>query len=396
MKIKLGKLIEQIRGVSYKPADLHNELDDSSVVLLRANNINEGKINFEDVVYVDKSKAKEEQYLKKGDIFICASSGSKHLVGKAAYINEDLKAVFGAFCKVIRLKNKDFAQYVGHYFDSPIYRTFMDNASQGTNINNIRNEDIEELEINWIDDISTQQKIVAKLDNLNLAIDKCKRLLELHDELIKSKFYEMFGDPVVNEKGWEVKLLKEITTKIGSGATPKGGSESYIKEGISLIRSLNVHDGIFIYENLAHINDIQANELNNVIVMPNDVLLNITGASVARTCIVPDNVLPARVNQHVSIIRCKENILNNIFINQMFIIQSYKHFLLNMGEAHATTRQALTKQQLEQLNIIVPPLQLQNQFAQYVETVEASKTKIKELQSRIEYLKASYMQEFFA
>ena len=80
MLIKLGGLIEQILGVSYKPTDLHNKLDEKSVILLRVNNINDGKLNFDDVVYVDKNKVKKEQYVKKGDIFICASSGSKELV----------------------------------------------------------------------------------------------------------------------------------------------------------------------------------------------------------------------------------------------------------------------------------------------------------------------------
>ena len=62
-KVRLGSQIKQIRGVSYKPTDLHNDLNDNSVILLRANNISDGKLNFDDVVYVDKSKVKEEQYL---------------------------------------------------------------------------------------------------------------------------------------------------------------------------------------------------------------------------------------------------------------------------------------------------------------------------------------------
>ena len=86
-KIKIKELIKQVRGVSYKPEDLHNGLNEDSVILLRANNIDDGKINFDDVVYVDKSKVSEEQYLRKGDIVICASSGSKNLVGKAARVN---------------------------------------------------------------------------------------------------------------------------------------------------------------------------------------------------------------------------------------------------------------------------------------------------------------------
>ena len=103
----------------------------------------------------------------------------------------------------------------------------------------------------------------------------------------------MFGDPVSNSKCWSTDQLGELTTKIGSGATPKGGRESYGTEGISLIRSMNVHNGYFEYKELAHISDEQAEKLDNVTIHENDVLLNITGASVARCCITPNDVLPA-------------------------------------------------------------------------------------------------------
>ena len=129
---------------------------------------------------------------------------------------------------------------------------------------------------------SEQSQIVEELDQLSNIIEKKRQQLSELDNLAQSIFYDMFGDPVTNEKGWEVKKLKDITSKIGSGATPKGGNESYKGEGISLIRSLNVYNNSFKYKDLAHIDDEQASALNNVIVEIGDVLLNITGASVAR------------------------------------------------------------------------------------------------------------------
>ena len=108
--------------------------------------------------------------------------------------------------------------------------------------------------------------------------------------------------------------LKDICLKIGSGATPKGGKEAYCDEGISLIRSQNVLDFTFSYDGLAHINDQQAEKLSNVEVKPQDILLNITGDSVARVCTVDPRALPARVNQHVAIIRPDENrVLSSVF-----------------------------------------------------------------------------------
>lgn len=106
---------------------------------------------------------------------------------------------------------------------------------------------------------------------------------------------------------WREVKLGDLCTKIGSGATPRGGSESYKEFGVSLIRSQNVLDLKFSEDGLAFIDEIQANDLKNVIVEKNDVLMNITGDSVARVCKVPTKILPARVNQHVAIIRSDEN-----------------------------------------------------------------------------------------
>ena len=114
---------------------------------------------------------------------------------------------------------------------------------------------------------------------------------------------------------WKEYKLGEICTKIGSGATPKGGKESYLGGGISLIRSQNVLDFTFSLDGLAFINDEQASKLDGVEIYKGDVLLNITGDSVARCCIVPDSVLPARVNQHVSIVRGdKTKVLNEYIL----------------------------------------------------------------------------------
>ena len=185
----------------------------------------------------------------------------------------------------------------------------------------------------------------------------------------------MFGDPVDNPNKWEIKKLKSLTTKIGSGATPKGGRESYISEGISLVRSMNVYKGFFEYEGLAHITEAQAKELDNVTLQENDVLLNITGASVARCCILPKDVLPARVNQHVSILRTTEK-LNPVYLSNLLISDTEQRVLLGIGGAGGATREAITKTELESLDIPVPPIELQQQFVSFVQQIDKSKFEI--------------------
>ncbi|MBK7895048.1 MAG: hypothetical protein IPJ90_09245 [Anaerolineaceae bacterium] len=129
--------------------------------------------------------------------------------------------------------------------------------------------------------------------------------------------------------GWETRPLREITIKIGSGATPRGGKKSYQTEGVSLIRSLNVYDDGFRMKDLAFLDDDQADKLSNVIVKSGDVLLNITGASIARCCIVPDDVLPARVNQHVSIIRLSPDTIIPEFLHYALISKYFDNVTLH-------------------------------------------------------------------
>ena len=203
----------------------------------------------------------------------------------------------------------------------------------------------------------------------------------------------MFGNPVLNDKGWEQRFLGEITTKIGSGATPKGGKEAYQEEGISLIRSMNVHNGQFEYKDLAHISEEQAAKLDNVTIEENDVLLNITGASVARSCVVPSEILPARVNQHVCIIRCKACIIPE-FLNKLLIDDNYQDLLWNIAESGAT-REAITKQQVEDLQIIMPSIELQKEFMEFCKQVDKSKVAVQKALDETQLLFDSLMQEYF-
>jgi type I restriction enzyme S subunit len=139
--------------------------------------------------------------------------------------------------------------------------------------------------------------------------------------------------------------INKFTSKVGSGATPRGGKEAYLGGDYALIRSQNVHDFIFSNDGLAYIDDAQAKKLDNVEVKKGDVLLNITGDSIARCCSVPNDILPARVNQHVSIIRCK-NIEDSEYLKYYLInLKSYLMQICGVGG----TRNALTKEAVEKL-----------------------------------------------
>lgn len=148
--------------------------------------------------------------------------------------------------------------------------------------------------------------------------------------------------------------LKQLCSKIGSGATPKGGKTAYQESGVSLIRSTNVFDYAFSYDDLAHISDEQADQLSNVVVEENDVLFNITGVSVTRCCIVPADVLPARVNQHVMILRPNTAMPMSYYIMTTLCSAENKAKLLGIAQS-GSTREAINKQEMESFSIPVPP-----------------------------------------
>ncbi|WP_282068238.1 restriction endonuclease subunit S [Olleya namhaensis] len=170
-------------------------------------------------------------------------------------------------------------------------------------------------------------------------------------------------------KNWKTYKLSKVTTKIGSGSTPRGGKGAYKESGISLIRSQNVLDFKFSVNGLAFIDDEQAAKLKNVTIEENDVLLNITGDSVARVCSVPQEFLPARVNQHVAIIRADNKLLDSKFLMYSLLEKSNKDMLLTLGSAGAT-RNALTKSMIEVFELQLPPLKEQTQIANILSAID--------------------------
>ncbi|WP_083779265.1 restriction endonuclease subunit S [Thermincola potens] len=191
--------------------------------------------------------------------------------------------------------------------------------------------------------------------------------------------------------------LGNICTKIGSGLTPKGGKNAYKESGISFIRSLNIYDFHFDYTDLAYIDDNQARKLSNVIVERHDILLNITGASVARCCMVPDNVLPARVNQHVSIVRIDKSKANPYYVLYSLNSPINKQRLLTLAQGGAT-REALTKETISNFEINLPSLTVQNKIAAilsaYDDLIENNTRRIKILEEMAQLIYREWFVKF--
>lgn len=383
--IKNGANIKQVKGAGGYPI--------TRIETLSGGVFNRNRMGYADVYDIEKY---QDYILENGDLLL-SHINSKNYIGRTVEYRSRNTEIIIHGMNLLRIKNNSdvisssfFAYYANsHKFKSDIARIRKDAVNQSS----LSITDLKKIHVP-LPPKPTQQAIVAELDKINELIQLKKQQLKDYDQLAQSIFYEMFGDPVENEKGWEVKKLGEICSKIGSGATPKGGNNSYKDTGISLIRSLNVHNNLFKYEDLAHIDDSQATALNNVIVKEKDILLNITGASVARCCIVPNDVLPARVNQHVCIIRIA-NESDSFYLNRLFTNDSYQSKLLALSKSKAATREALPKTIIESLSVPLPPLPLQQQFAARIEAIERQKQQVSETIKDLETLLASRMQYWF-
>ena len=235
--------------------------------------------------------------------------------------------------------------------------------------------------------LPAQRRIAGILSAYDDLIENSQRRIKILEETARSLYREWFvhfrfpGHDKAKRapsylgpipQGWKLVTLKEVTSKIGSGATPRGGKESYKTEGIRLIRSLNVYDYRFDLSGLAFIDETQASELNNVAVVPRDILLNITGASVARCCMVPSYVLPARVNQHVAIVRTDPSQADPHYVFDTINSDQKKQELLGLAQGGAT-REALTKDTIGNFPIILPPRPLLDRYGKFSGALHAQR-----------------------
>lgn len=168
--------------------------------------------------------------------------------------------------------------------------------------------------------------------------------------------------------GWAPARIGELAGKIGSGATPKGGAKAYKLAGTPLLRSLNVHfDGVRD-EGVAFLDDVQAAKLDSVQVEADDVLLNITGASIGRVAVAPERYAGARVNQHVAIIRTVDGV-DPFFLSRYLASPDAQERILE--ENYGVTRQALTKGMIEEFPVALPPLPEQRRIVAKLDRLSA-------------------------
>lgn len=209
--------------------------------------------------------------------------------------------------------------------------------------------------------LSEQRRIVEILSQ----VDQLRRLRREVDakatRILPALFLRNFGDPASNPKGWPVRSIGEVTTLVTSGSTPRGGAQVYVHEGPYLIRSQNVLMNRLDLSDVARISIETHSEMSRTHVQRGDVLLNITGASIGRVAWVKRLDVDANVNQHVCIIRPDPLQIASAFLS-MHLSLPHQQSIIASVQAGAS-RQALNHVQVRALKVLVPPLALQNAFA---------------------------------
>ena len=194
---------------------------------------------------------------------------------------------------------------------------------------------------------------------------------------------------------WHSMRLGDCCEKIGSGATPKGGKDAYLDSGpVRLIRSQNIYNEGFSPSGLAFINDDQAKKLDSASVLPGDVLLNITGDSVARVCQASVAYLPARVNQHVAIIRPNQKIYDAKYLRYFLASPAQQQLMLGLAAAGAT-RNALTKGMIEAFQVPCPPLEVQLGIADVLGALDDRITLLRETNATLEAIAQALFKSWF-
>jgi type I restriction enzyme S subunit len=411
---KLSAFVKGKRGVSYKPFDLRESKNSSTYYLLRSNNIQDSKLDLTDTQIVDKACVRESQSLEKGDIVVCMSNGSKRLVGKSCLFNLDEKGYcVGAFCSSFSPNDIADSDFVFQLFQSDQYQRLIDISLAGSAINNLQNSTIEEFEFLVPESKAEQFTIAQILTGIDKAIERTKQLITKH-ERIKTGLMQDLLTRGIDEDGnirreethkfknsplgripieWKGVSIGSISEYIGSGVTPRGGSNVYQATGIMLIRSQNVYPEGLSLEDVAYISESINDSMLRSEVFEDDVLLNITGASIGRCTYIPKGFPRANVNQHVCAIRltgknCFKAIFLSEFLNSEF--GQNQIFKYNAG----SNREGLNYSQVRGIELGIP--EQDSEFERIAKVLISCKDYLESLrleQSKFSSLKTAMMQD---
>jgi type I restriction enzyme S subunit len=319
-----------------------------------------------------------KQMVEPNDVLLCKINPR---INRVWVVGEkrDYRQIASTEWIVLRGDSNTNPNYIGFVLQSSYFRDiFAGNVSGvGGSLTRARPKDAAMYPVP-IAPLSEQNRIAEKLESLLGKIKQAKVLLDEIPEILRNfrqsvlatattgKLTEAWREQNGQPEDWQRKRIEHLTTKVGSGSTPRGGEAAYKTEGVPFIRSMNIIFFGFKRERMPFLSSEQAHDLRNVEVRARDVLLNITGASIGRVTTVPPDLDGARVNQHVCIIRPKAELLPEFLC--WFLSAPDMQQVIGV-ENYGVTRQALTKQQILDFEVPVPPLSEQREIVRRVESL---------------------------
>lgn len=389
--LKLGEICTKITdGTHHTPKYTEN-----GIPFLRVTDITKSNDSKKFISKAEHLDLIKRCHPTKGDI-LYTKNGT---IGVAAKITWDYD--FSIFVSLCLLKpNTEIVNtnYLVHFLNTKFaLKQALSHTKTGT-ISNLHLIEIKKIKIP-IPPLSVQQKIAKILDAANVLKQNDKALLKKYDELANAFFLDLFGDPVRNSKGWKVNKLKQISTKIHSGNTPKGGSSVYVDEGVTFFRSQNVWKNRLVYKDIAFLDQATHEKMKKSSLKHRDLLMTKTGrintenSSLGRASMYLGEDDKANLNGHVYLIRLKKGVVNE-FILHILTSKEYRGHIRNVCVGGIDKRQ-LNKGHIEDFPIINPPLELQNKFVERLTFIQHQKSITKKSLEKSEALFNSLLQKAF-
>lgn len=373
----LSNIVQIIRGVTYKGSDALNHPKDGFIGVLRATNIQSGKLILDDLVYVPIKEVSDAQLIKRGDIVVAMSSGSKTIVGKAAIAIEDINAGFGAFCGVLRPSRLINYHYVGFFTESLDYRNKVSELSAGANINNLKPAHFSVIKLP-IPPLPEQKVIVETLDSLLAQVESTKARLESIPGILKQFRQSVLAAAVSGEltedwreehffskNDWKVSIFSTIIDKIrsGSGDKPSDG-----KDGVRVLRSSAVRDRNIDYSDSRYFDASSDIKIENTLEDGDLLFTRLSGSPeyVGNCALVHD--LQDEIIQYPDRIFCAKVINRNYlpYLEIFFSSQVFKrHISLHIKSSAG--HQRITLEAIKKARVDLPPEKEQEEIVRRVE-----------------------------
>ena len=316
-----------------------------------------------------------------------AYNPSRINVGSVDWQNEEERVIVSPLYNVFSVSPLLDQQYLLYYLKSNVTLARIKAVASGSVRDNLKLSMLYEFPIDLIS-LDQQYEVVSILNAIQKIIDLYQKELSGLDELVRARFVEMFGDLRVNDKGWKYYKFDELTELITDGehATPKRTTQ-----GIYLLSARNVLNHQLSLEDVDFIDCDEFDRISRrIIPREGDVLISCSG-SIGRCCVVPKSIKFQMVRS-IALLRFKSNI-NPIFAEYM-IASDYLQDQINKSKT-ASSQANLFQGKIKSLKGVVPPLELQNQFASFVEEVDKSRSRIQKSLEASQELFDSLMQEYF-